>query len=60
MKNATKFFHATEILLPDFEKIDGTRWAVVACDQYTSEPDYWEKAASLVGNAPTTLNMILP
>lgn len=60
MKNATKFFHATEILLPDFEKIDGTRWAVVACDQYTSEPDYWEKAASLVGNAPSTLNMILP
>ena len=53
-------FGAAEILLPDFEKVDGTRWAVVACDQYTSEPQYWEKADAIVGDAPSTLRMILP
>ncbi len=53
-------FESTEILLPDFNKVDGTRWAVVACDQYTSEPQYWETAKKIVGNAPSTLSMILP
>ena len=53
-------FGAAEILLPDFEKVDGTRWAVVACDQYTSEPQYWEEADRIVGDAPSTLRMILP
>lgn len=53
-------FYATDILLPDFSKVDGTRWSVVACDQYTSEPAYWEAAAKTVGKAPSTLNMILP
>ena len=45
-------FGAADILLPDFEKVDGTRWAVVACDQYTSEPQYWEAAEKIVGDAP--------
>lgn len=53
-------FYAADILLPEFSKVDGTRWSVVACDQYTSEPDYWESAAKEVGNAPSTLSMILP
>ncbi len=53
-------FENTEILLPNFQKVDGTRWAVVACDQYTSEPAYWERAAAMVGDAPSTLSMILP
>ncbi len=46
-----------KILLPkdDFEK-----WAVVACDQYTSEPEYWEKVDELVGDTPSTLRLILP
>lgn len=46
-----------KILLPkkDFEK-----WAVVACDQYTSEPEYWQKVDELVGDTPSTLRMILP
>jgi hypothetical protein len=60
MNNATKCFQAAEILLPDFTKVDGTRWAALACDQYTSEPAYWESAAAIVGDAPSTLNMILP
>ena len=53
-------FESADILLPDFTKVDGTRWAVVACDQYTSEPQYWESAKEIVGNAPSTLSMILP
>ncbi len=39
---------------------DLTKWAVIACDQFTSQPDYWQKAAELVGEAPSTLNLVLP
>ena len=60
MKSTTSVFQATDILLPDFSTIEGTRWAVVACDQYTSEPQYWEAAEKLVGSSPSTLRMILP
>lgn len=42
------------------ESIDHSRWAVIACDQYTSQPEYWEKVANYVGNAPSTLHLILP
>ncbi len=55
-----KCFCAADILLPDFNKVDPARWSVVACDQFTSEPQYWEKAAERVGDAPSTLNLILP
>ena len=61
MNKATKIgFESAEILLPDFSKINGTRWSVVACDQYTSEPKYWEDAKAIVGDSPSTLSMILP
>ncbi len=47
------------IMLPprgtNFEK-----WAVVACDQFTSQPEYWEKVRELTAGAPTTLDLILP
>jgi len=39
---------------------DLTKWAVVACDQYTSEPEYWEQVADYVKDAPSTLNLIYP
>jgi hypothetical protein len=39
---------------------DLTKWAVVACDQYTSQPRYWELANEQVGHAPSTLRLILP
>ena len=55
-----KHFASANILLPDFNKIDGGRWAAVACDQYTSEPQYWEGAAEVVGDSPSTLKIILP
>jgi hypothetical protein len=48
-----------EILLPK-AGTDLAKWAVIACDQYTSEPEYWRKAASFVGKAPSTLNLIYP
>jgi len=48
-----------EILLPK-AGLDLSKWAVIACDQYTSEPAYWEKAAAFVGDAPSTLHLIYP
>src|SRR5210317_1349887 len=51
--------HVPEILLPK-EGFDMTKWAVVACDQYTSQPEYWKKAMDLVGDTPSTLKLILP
>ena len=54
------YFWPADILLPDFEKVDGKNWAVVACDQFTSEPEYWEAAAAQIGEQPSTLQLILP
>ena len=53
-------FRAADILLPKRQVIEEGRWAAIACDQFTSEPHYWEEAATLVGHAPSTLHMILP
>ena len=36
------------------------RWAVIACDQFTSEPAYWEEADRIAGDAPSALRLILP
>ena len=47
-----------DILLP--RDCDMTRWAVVACDQFTSQPEYWQKAEELAGDAPSSLRLILP
>lgn len=53
-------FYPADILLPDFNKIDGTKWATVACDQFTGEPDYWHEAEQMVGDAPSTLKLMIP
>ncbi|MBE6618872.1 MAG: DUF1015 domain-containing protein [Ruminococcaceae bacterium] len=52
-----KYLHSADILLPkgSFEK-----WAVVACDQYTSEPDYWSSVDKFVGDEPSALRITLP
>ena len=47
-----------DILLP--RSCDMTKWAVVACDQFTSQPEYWEEVDRMVGDAPSTLRLILP
>jgi hypothetical protein len=51
--------HVPEILLPK-KGTDLTKWAIVACDQYTSQPQYWEKVKELVGDNPSTLKLIIP
>ncbi len=48
-----------ELLLPN-PAVDRTAWACVACDQYTSQPRYWQEAETLVGDKPSTLRLILP
>ena len=52
-------FYPADILLPK-EGTDMTRWAVVACDQFTSQPEYWQAVEDTVGDAPSTLRLILP
>ena len=47
-----------EILLP--KNLDVSTWAVVACDQYTQDREYWKSAEKTVGQKPSTLNIILP
>lgn len=51
-------FLPADILLP--RDCDMTKWSVVACDQYTSEPEYWEEVKNTVGSAPSAFNQILP
>ena len=51
-------FYPADILLPKGQ--DMTKWAVVACDQFTSEPEYWQAVEQQVGDAPSTLRLILP
>jgi len=48
-----------DILLP-IPEINLQKWAVIACDQFTSQPDYWQQVSDFVGDAPSTLHMILP
>ena len=40
--------------------VDLVKWAVVACDQYTSEPEYWQQVERIVGDSPSTLRLVLP
>lgn len=51
-------FHAADILIP--QKIAMGKWACVACDQFSSQPEYWENVRRQVGDAPSTYHMILP
>lgn len=53
-------FTTADILLPDLNSEQMEKWAVVACDQYTSEPQYWEKTAEIAGDSPSALKLILP
>lgn len=48
-----------ELLLP-CAKVDMCRWAVVACDQYTSQPAYWNETEAIAGDGPCTLRIMLP
>jgi len=52
-------FCPADILLPK-KGTDMTKWAVVACDQFTSQPEYWQAVEDTVGDAPSALRLILP
>ncbi len=56
--NSTAFKNA-DILIPN-KNVNMEKWAVIACDQYTSEPEYWNKVCENVGDSPSSLNLILP
>ncbi len=51
-------FLKADILLPD--GVDMEKWSVIACDQFVSQPEYWQQVRQLVGDAPSALNLILP
>lgn len=51
-------FVPADILLP--KNADMTKWSCVACDQYTSEPEYWKEVESTVNGSPSTLSLMLP
>lgn len=53
-----RIFSPANILLP--KNTDMNAWSVVACDQFTSEPEYWASVYETVGDKPSTLRMILP
>lgn len=53
-----KLFLPGDILLP--KNADMQLWSVIACDQYTSDPEYWDGVSDRVGNAPSTLRLMLP
>lgn len=56
--NQNLFFAPTDILLP--ERADMHRWSVIACDQFTSDAAYWRAVQETVGDAPSTLRLMLP
>ena len=51
-------FFPADILLPQVSEME--KWPVVACDQFTSQPEYWENAEKIVGDAPSALRLMLP
>ncbi|MDO4744493.1 MAG: DUF1015 family protein, partial [Clostridia bacterium] len=51
-------FKKADILLPDSQDME--KWSVVACDQYTAQPEYWERVKNFVGKSPSTLNIVYP
>ena len=51
-------FQPAHILLP--QNCDLSLWSVVACDQYTSQPEYWQRVEEQVGENPSALRLILP
>lgn len=47
-----------DILLPP--EADLEKWAVIACDQFTSQPEYWAEVENKVAGAPSALDIIYP
>jgi uncharacterized protein (DUF1015 family) len=58
-KDRKQTIHLPHLLLPK-KHMDLSKWAVVACDQFTSQPSYWKELKTYIDDAPSTYNMILP
>ena len=52
-------FQSADILIPN-KNVNMEKWAVIACDQHTAEPEYWEQVYAEAGDKPSALNLILP
>ena len=57
--NGTIGIKVPEVLVPD-KRINMRKWAVIACDQYTSNINYWREVDKIVGGSPSSLHMTLP
>ena len=57
MKNC---FYPADILMPDFNEVCGQTWACIACDQFTSEKEYWDDVEKTVADKPSSFRLILP
>lgn len=51
-------FKSTDILIPQNAQME--KWAVIACDQFTSDPAYWQRVRQAAGEGPSTIHLILP
>ena len=51
-------FEPADILIPKIAEME--KWSVIACDQFTSQPEYWERVEEYVGDAPSSLKLIFP
>lgn len=64
MNNIKSSFEKLGVNLPTIlfpqKGTDMSKWAVVACDQYTSEPEYWKEVEKIVGDSPSTLKLTFP
>ncbi|HXK77777.1 MAG TPA: DUF1015 domain-containing protein [Oscillospiraceae bacterium] len=62
--NLEERFAALGIKVPEIwlsnDNVDLQKYAVLACDQYAAQPEYWDRVSNFVGDAPSALNMILP
>lgn len=54
----SNLFRSADIMLPEACEYD--KWAVIACDQHTSEPEYWQSVRNYIGDTPSTLDMFFP
>ena len=51
-------FLPADILIPDVESME--KWSVIACDQFSSQPEYWKDVKETVGDAPSSFHLIFP
>ncbi|MCR4719109.1 MAG: DUF1015 domain-containing protein [Firmicutes bacterium] len=54
-----EIFRKADILMPK-EDVDFEKWSVIACDQYTSQPEYWNRVEKRVADAPSSLRIVFP